>query len=57
MSSSIIQEQYETVFEALLELFTVPKMSIPRTEFFQYNYDIENMTCSLKEKLCEEFKV
>ncbi|XP_076115504.1 receptor-type tyrosine-protein phosphatase epsilon-like [Mytilus galloprovincialis] len=49
-------EQYETVFEALLELFTVPKMSIPRTDFFQYNYDIENMTCSLKEKLCEEFK-
>ncbi|XP_071132256.1 uncharacterized protein [Mytilus edulis] len=37
-------EQYETVFEALLELFTVPETSIPKTDFCKYISDQEHKT-------------
>ncbi|VDH95845.1 Hypothetical predicted protein, partial [Mytilus galloprovincialis] len=37
-------EQYETVFEALLELFTVPETAIPKNGFCQYILDHEQAT-------------
>ncbi|XP_076117182.1 receptor-type tyrosine-protein phosphatase epsilon-like [Mytilus galloprovincialis] len=37
-------EQYEAVFEALLELFTVPETSIPKTDFCKYISDQEHKT-------------
>ncbi|OPL33490.1 hypothetical protein AM593_07386, partial [Mytilus galloprovincialis] len=37
-------EQYEAVFEALLELFTVPDSSIPKTDFCKYISDQEHKT-------------
>ncbi|CAC5418187.1 PTPRT [Mytilus coruscus] len=47
-------EQYETVFEALLELFTVPKTSIPTNNFCQYILDQEQNTIPRNQKM---FKV
>ncbi|XP_052087518.1 receptor-type tyrosine-protein phosphatase T-like [Mytilus californianus] len=44
-------EQYETVFEALLELFTVPKTSIPKNDFCHYILDQENKTSPRNQKL------
>ncbi|XP_076115852.1 receptor-type tyrosine-protein phosphatase alpha-like [Mytilus galloprovincialis] len=44
-------EQYETVFEALLELFTVPKTSIPRNDFCQYILDQDKKTIPRNQKL------
>ncbi|VDI12460.1 Hypothetical predicted protein, partial [Mytilus galloprovincialis] len=37
-------EQYEAVFEALLELFTIPETSIPKTDFCKYISDQEHKT-------------
>ncbi|VDI43613.1 Hypothetical predicted protein, partial [Mytilus galloprovincialis] len=37
-------EQYEAVFEALLELFTVPETSIPKNDFCKYISDQEHKT-------------
>ncbi|OPL33548.1 hypothetical protein AM593_08581, partial [Mytilus galloprovincialis] len=39
-----LQEQYEAVFEALLELFTVPETSIPKNNFCKYISDQEHQT-------------
>ncbi|CAC5355164.1 PTPRT [Mytilus coruscus] len=44
-------EQYETVFKALLELFTVPKTSIPKNDFCQYISDQEKKTIPRNQKL------
>ncbi|CAC5418228.1 PTPRT [Mytilus coruscus] len=44
-------EQYETVFEALLELFTVPKTSIPANNFCQYILDQEQKTIPRNQKM------
>ncbi|CAC5418190.1 PTPRT [Mytilus coruscus] len=47
-------EQYETVFQALLELLTVPKTSIPTNNFCQYILDQEQNTIPRNQKM---FKV
>ncbi|CAG2257239.1 PTPRT [Mytilus edulis] len=44
-------EQYETVFEALLELLTVPDTSIPRNGFCQYISDHELATLPRNQDL------
>lgn len=55
---SIIQEQYETVFEALLELFTIPDTSIAKNEFCKYIADQECKTLPKNQKAYKrEFQV
>ncbi|XP_076075661.1 receptor-type tyrosine-protein phosphatase T-like [Mytilus galloprovincialis] len=44
-------EQYEAIFEALLELFTVPDTSIPKKEFCQYISDQEQKKLPQNQKL------
>ncbi|XP_076072950.1 receptor-type tyrosine-protein phosphatase T-like [Mytilus galloprovincialis] len=44
-------EQYETVFEALLELFTVPDTAVPRNGFCQYISDLEQTTLPRNQDL------
>ncbi|CAG2257829.1 unnamed protein product [Mytilus edulis] len=44
-------EQYEAIFEALLELFTVPETSIPKKEFCQYISDQEQKKLPQNQKL------
>ncbi|CAC5388869.1 unnamed protein product [Mytilus coruscus] len=44
-------EQYEAIFEALLELFTVPDTSIPKKEFCQYISDQEQKKLPRNQKL------
>ncbi|CAG2189960.1 Receptor-type tyrosine-protein phosphatase zeta,Tyrosine-protein phosphatase non-receptor type 7,Receptor-type tyrosine-protein phosphatase eta,Receptor-type tyrosine-protein phosphatase R,Tyrosine-protein phosphatase non-receptor type 5,Receptor-type tyrosine-protein phosphatase S,Receptor-type tyrosine-protein phosphatase beta,Receptor-type tyrosine-protein phosphatase O,Receptor-type tyrosine-protein phosphatase kappa,Receptor-type tyrosine-protein phosphatase delta,Receptor-type tyrosine-protein phosph len=44
-------EQYETVFEALLELFTIPDTSIPKNEFCKYIADQECKTLPKNQKV------
>ncbi|VDI16539.1 Hypothetical predicted protein [Mytilus galloprovincialis] len=44
-------EQYETVFESLLELFTVPNTSLPKNGFCQYISDQEKKTLPRNQKL------
>ncbi|CAC5412432.1 PTPRT [Mytilus coruscus] len=44
-------EQYETVFEALLELFTVPETAIPKNGFCQYISDHEHTTLPRNQNL------
>ncbi|CAG2232084.1 PTPRT [Mytilus edulis] len=44
-------EQYETVFEALLELFTVPETAIPKNGFCQYILDHEQATLPRNQDL------
>ncbi|OPL33216.1 receptor-type kappa tyrosine-protein phosphatase, partial [Mytilus galloprovincialis] len=46
-----LQEQYEAIFEALLELFTVPETSIPKKEFCQYISDQEQKKLPQNQKL------
>ncbi|OPL33739.1 hypothetical protein AM593_04406, partial [Mytilus galloprovincialis] len=46
-----LQEQYEAIFEALLELFTVPDTSIPKKEFCQYISDQEQKKLPQNQKL------
>ncbi|CAC5376555.1 Tyrosine-protein phosphatase non-receptor type 5,Tyrosine-protein phosphatase non-receptor type 20,Receptor-type tyrosine-protein phosphatase R,Receptor-type tyrosine-protein phosphatase eta,Tyrosine-protein phosphatase non-receptor type 7,Receptor-type tyrosine-protein phosphatase O,Receptor-type tyrosine-protein phosphatase beta [Mytilus coruscus] len=44
-------EQYETVFEALLELFTIPETTIPKKDFCKYIDDQECRTLPINQKL------
>ncbi|CAC5376552.1 PTPRT [Mytilus coruscus] len=44
-------EQYETVFEALLELFTVPETTIPKNRFCKYIEDQECKTLPKNQKV------
>ncbi|CAG2194765.1 PTPRT [Mytilus edulis] len=44
-------EQYETVFEALLELFTVPETAIPKNDFCKYIEDQECKTLPKNQKV------
>ncbi|XP_076115329.1 receptor-type tyrosine-protein phosphatase epsilon-like [Mytilus galloprovincialis] len=44
-------EQYETVFEALLELFTIPDSSIPKNDFCKYIADQECKTLPKNQKV------
>ncbi|XP_063402765.1 receptor-type tyrosine-protein phosphatase T-like [Mytilus trossulus] len=44
-------EQYEAIFEALLELFTVPDTSIPKKEFCQFISDQEQRKLPQNQKL------
>ncbi|XP_052105234.1 receptor-type tyrosine-protein phosphatase alpha-like [Mytilus californianus] len=44
-------EQYETVFEALLELFTVPETTIPKNDFCKYLEDQECKTLPKNQKV------
>ncbi|CAG2210187.1 unnamed protein product [Mytilus edulis] len=44
-------EQYETVFEALLELFTIPNSSIPKNDFCKYIADQECKTLPKNQKV------
>lgn len=58
MSRFQLQEQYEAIFEALLELFTVPDTSIPKKEFCQYILDQEQKKLPQNQKLYKlEFQV
>ncbi|XP_063398426.1 uncharacterized protein LOC134683184 [Mytilus trossulus] len=51
-------EQYETVFEALLELFTVPETAIPKKDFCKYIEDQECKTLPKNQKVYKrEFQV
>ncbi|XP_052087387.1 receptor-type tyrosine-protein phosphatase epsilon-like [Mytilus californianus] len=43
-------EQYETVFEALLELFTVQETNIPKNDFCKYIADQESTTLPTNQK-------
>ncbi|VDI44159.1 receptor-type tyrosine-protein phosphatase T [Mytilus galloprovincialis] len=43
-------EQYETIFEALLELFTVPNTSIPKNDFCQFILDQDKKTIPRNQK-------
>ncbi|CAG2215467.1 Tyrosine-protein phosphatase non-receptor type 7 [Mytilus edulis] len=47
----MLQEQYATVFEALLELFTVPNTSIKKGVFCKYVGDQECMTLPKNRKM------
>ncbi|CAG2207207.1 PTPRT [Mytilus edulis] len=44
-------EQYETVFKALLELFTVPETAIPKNDFCKYIEDQECKTLPKNQKV------
>lgn len=54
----MLQEQYATVFEALLELFTVSNTSIKKSAFCKYVGDQECMTLPKNRKMFKlEFQV